>query len=128
MIIYLEGLWKPRRMPQGYSNATTHFMGVMNHVLVPLLGEICAVYIDDIINFAQSGQESVQRVRIVLYRLQRHLYASAEKAFFHGSFNWCGELYSASGVRHDPARIKDLLSLRRPGTGCELQHFLIAVN
>lgn len=66
MIIYLEGLWKPRRMPQGYSNATTHFMGVMNHDLVPLLGEICAVYVDDIINFAQSGQESVQRVRIVL--------------------------------------------------------------
>lgn len=28
MIIYLEGLWKPRRMPQGYSNATTHFMGM----------------------------------------------------------------------------------------------------
>ena len=31
-------------------------------------------------------------------------------------------------MRHDPARIEGLLSLRRPETGGELQHFLAAVN
>lgn len=49
------------------------------------------------------------------------------KACFTTEVNWCGKLYSATGVRHDPARIEGLLSLRRPETkgkeafvsGCE---------
>ena len=46
-----------------------------------------------------------------------------EKAFiFTTEVNWCGKLYSAPGVRHDPTRIEGLLSLRRAETGGELQH------
>lgn len=56
----------------------------MNHVLGPLIGEICVVDVDEVLIFAQSGQELIQRVRNVLERLQRHgLCASAENIFFH---------------------------------------------
>ena len=48
--------------------------------------------------------------------------------FFSTEVKWCGKLYSADGVRHDPARIESLLNLRRPETGLELQHFLAATN
>lgn len=125
-----EGLWKPLRMPQGCCNATAHFVGVMNHILGPLIGEICVVYVDDIVTFAKSELKLVHRVRMVLERLHRHgLFASAEKSvFFTTEVKWCGKLYSASGMRHDPARIEGLLSLRRPEPEGELQHFLADVN
>ncbi|CAN0274258.1 unnamed protein product, partial [Scytosiphon promiscuus] len=55
-----EGLWKPRRMPQGCCNATAHFVGVMDHVLGSLIGDVCVVYVDDIVIFAKSELELVQ--------------------------------------------------------------------
>lgn len=75
------------------------------HVLGSLIGDVCVVYVDDIVIFAKSQLELVQRARMVLERLQHHrLYASAEKrVFFTTEVNWCGKLYSASGVRHDRA-------------------------
>ena len=95
----------------------------------PRIGEICVVSVDDIVIFAQSGQELVHRARMVLGRLQLHgLYASVKKVFFTKEVNWCGKLYSASGVWRDPARIEGLLSLRRPETGGERQHFFAAVK
>ncbi|CAM9831928.1 unnamed protein product [Laminaria digitata] len=44
-----EGLWKPLRMPPGCCNATAHFVGVTDHVLGPLIGDVCVVYVDDIV-------------------------------------------------------------------------------
>lgn len=64
-------IWKPRLMPQGCCNATAHFMGVMNHILGSLIGEICVVYVDDIFMFAKSELELVRRTRMVLERLHR---------------------------------------------------------
>ena len=58
-------------MPQGCCNATAHFMGVMNHILGSLIGEICVVYVDDIFMFAKSELELVRRTRMVLERLHR---------------------------------------------------------
>ena len=80
-----EDVWKRRGITEACCNATAHFVGVMNHVLGPLIGEICVVYVDDIVIFAQSGQELVQRARMVLERLRRHdMYASAGKSvYFH---------------------------------------------
>ena len=88
----------------------------MNRVLGVLIGDLCVVYVDDIVILVKSEPELIQRARMVLEHLQRHRWcASAEKGvFFTTEVNWCGKLYSASALRHDPARIEGLLSLRRP--------------
>ena len=41
---------------------------------------------------------------------------------------WCGKLYSGTGVRHDPERIRRLVEMRWPETVGELMHILQAAN
>ena len=41
---------------------------------------------------------------------------------------WCGKLYSGTGVRHDPLRIRGVVERRRPETVGELMQFLLAAN
>lgn len=100
-----EANGKPTRTPQGCRNATAQFVGVMNYVFGSLNGDICVVYADDILIFAKTQQQLVQRARMALQRLHRHhIYPSAEKSIFYTTkVKWCGKLYSASGVRQDPA-------------------------
>lgn len=57
-------------MPQGCCDATAHFVGVMNYVLGSRIGDICVVYVVDIVILAKT-QQLVQRARMDLQRLQR---------------------------------------------------------
>ena len=99
-------------------------------MLDDLVGTVCAVYVDDIVRWGVTKLELANRSVLILDRLKRHrMHASAEKSvFFTTEIKWCRKLYSAEGVRHDPARIEGFLNVRRPETGLELQHFLAATN
>ena len=53
------------------------------------------------------------------------MHVSATKSVFSTTeVKWCGKLYSAEGVRHDPARTEGLPNLRCSEHGLQLQHFL----
>ena len=68
-------------MPQGCCNKTVHFVGVITHVLCASIGDVGAVYVDDIVIVAKPELELVQLARTLLERLPRHgLYASVEKS------------------------------------------------
>jgi len=58
-------------MPFGLSNAPATFCRVMSHVLGDLLWVICLCYIDDlIVFFSRTQQELLERLDIILKRLQ----------------------------------------------------------
>jgi len=57
-------------MPFGLSGAPGSFYRLMSIVLRDLLWVVCLCYLDDIVVFARSPQELLERLRIVLDRLR----------------------------------------------------------
>ena len=66
------------------------------------------------------GSQETDRGWIVCGAHQVTLYARKVK--------WCGKLYSGTGVRHDPERIRGLVEMRRRETVSELMQFLKAAD
>ena len=117
-------------MLQGRFSATAHFVGAMNHVRGPLIGDIC-VYTSTTSPSLQSRSWSWSSPRGWCWRdciATDCVHRPRRACLFTTKVNWCLKLYSATGVRHDPARIEGLLYLRRPETGGELHQPLSAVN
>ena len=61
-----RGLFQFTRMPFGLSGAPGCFCRLMSIVLRDLLWVVCLCYLDDIVVFARSSQELLERLRIVL--------------------------------------------------------------
>ena len=54
------------RMPFGMRNAPASFQRLINTVLRELIGKVCFCYIDDIIIFADSCEQHVERFNMVM--------------------------------------------------------------
>ena len=59
-------------MPMGLKNAGSTFQRMMDKVLDRLIGEICYVFLDDIIVFTEDIEEHEQRFSIVIERLKQN--------------------------------------------------------
>lgn len=64
------GLYEFVRMPFGLSNAPATFQRLMDRVMAGLIGEICMVYMDDIIVFSESVEEHIIHLGLVFDRLK----------------------------------------------------------
>jgi hypothetical protein len=63
------GLFEYLIMSFGLTNAPTHFMYLMNSILMPELDKFVVVFIDDILIHSRSMEEHEEHLRIVLQRL-----------------------------------------------------------
>jgi hypothetical protein len=63
------GLFEYLVMSFGLTNASAHFMYLMNFVFMPELGKFVVVLIDDILIYSRSMEEHEEHLRIVLQRL-----------------------------------------------------------
>ena len=64
-----KGLFQFKVMPFGLSNAPATFQRLMDRVLAGLHWEQCLVYLDDIIVFGRTFEETLARLRCVMDRL-----------------------------------------------------------
>jgi hypothetical protein len=77
------GLYKYLVMSFGLTNAPTHFMYLMNSVLMLELDKFVVVFIDDILVYSKSMEDHEEHLRVVLQRLWDHqLYAKFSKCEF----------------------------------------------
>jgi len=65
-----RGLFQFTRMPFGITGAPSSFCRFMSIVLRDLLWKICLCYLDDIVIFAKTPEELIERLRQVLDRLR----------------------------------------------------------
>jgi hypothetical protein len=77
------GLYEYLVMSFGLSNASAHFMYLMNSVFMEELDKFVVVFIDDILAFSKSRKEHEEHLCIVLQQLCDHqLYAKFSKCEF----------------------------------------------
>jgi hypothetical protein len=66
------GLYEYLVISFGLTNTPTHFMYLMNSVLMQELDKFIMVFIDDILIYSKNEEEHEQHLRIILQRLQDH--------------------------------------------------------
>jgi hypothetical protein len=110
------GLYEYLVMSFGLTNASAHFMYLMNSVFMPELDKFVVVFIDDILVYSKSEEEHVEHLRIVLTRLRDHqLYAKFSKCeFWIKEVQFLGHVLSAEGVAIDPSEVNDILNWKPP--------------
>ena len=65
-----DGLFQWTRMGFGLCNGTASFSRMMDHVLAKYKWHICLLYVDDILVFASSFDQHLERVEVILEALR----------------------------------------------------------
>ncbi|XP_068607149.1 uncharacterized protein [Brachionichthys hirsutus] len=120
------GLFEFNRMPFGLCNAPSTFQRLMQRMFGAQQGQSLLLYLDDIIIFSSSVEQHLQRLELVLCRLQKEgLKAKLEKcSFFQQEVGYLGHVISSKGVSTDPAKIEAVAEWKRPQHVAELRSFL----
>jgi hypothetical protein len=120
------GLFEYLVMSFGLTNASTHFMYLMNSIFMPELDKFVMVFIDDILIYSRSMEEYEEHLRIVLQWLQeRQLHAKFSKCeFWIKEVPFLGHMVLAEGIAVDPIKVKEVLEWKSPTTVSEVRSFL----
>jgi hypothetical protein len=114
----------------GLTNAPSVFQNFMNEILSDVLGEHAVCFLDDILIFSMDEESHVTHVTSVLERLRRNkLRINPIKCFFHTSYaEFLGHIFSAEGVKMDPAKVSAVSTWPTPKTMKDVQVFLGFAN
>ena len=98
----------------------------MEECLGDLNMKICVIYLDDLIIFSNSFKQHLERLDIVLTRLQQcNLKLSADKCyFFQERVKFLGHIVSKDGIETDPDKIEKIKNWPRPNNPDELRSFV----
>ena len=99
-------------MPFGLCNAGATFQRLMDIVMSGLNLEMCLVYLDDIVVYARTPEEHLERLAVVFERLsQAGLKLKPEKCrFFQRSVQFLGHVISHEGIGTDPEKIRAVMA------------------
>ena len=102
------GLHEYNRMPQGLCNSPASFMRMMLSIFGDLNFSSLLCYLDDLLVFAPTEGEALQRLEIVFQRLRDHnLKLSPKKChLMQASVKFLGHIIDGSGVAVDPAKVE----------------------
>ena len=124
------GTFQFARVVMGARNSASHFQRVMQLVLSNLADTICAVYLDDILVYAETDDQLAKNIRDVLLRLHEYNICVQPKkcSLYTRSVVWCGRLLSAEGVTINPAYVNSMQDMESPATAGDLMSALTAAN
>jgi len=113
-------------MPFGLCNAGATFQRLMDIAMSGLNLEMCLVYLDDIVVYARTPEEHLQRLAVVFERLSRAgLKVKLEKCrFFQRSVRFLGHVISHEGIGTDPEKTRAVVEWPTPTSATEVRSFL----
>lgn len=102
------GLFEFNRMPFGLCNALSTFQRLMQRLLGDQQCQSLLLYLDDIVVYSSSVSQHLERLELVLGRLEREaLKAKLDKcSFFQPKVQYLGHVISKEGVSTDPSKIE----------------------
>ena len=120
------GFYEYNRMPFGLSNSPATYQRLMEECLGDYNMTICVIYLDDLIVFADTFEEHLHRLDLVLTRLKQcNLKLSPEKCtFIQEKVGFLGHVVSADGIETDPEKIDKIKKWPTPSNADELRSFL----
>ena len=120
------GLYEYTRMPFGLCNAPATFMRLMDKAFGDLNFQSLLVYLDDILVFGSTFEETLQRLDTVLSRLTTlNLKVKPEKCqLFRTKVHYLGHIVSSQGSSPNPEKIRAVQEWPRPVTERDLRGFL----
>ncbi|KAK3755142.1 hypothetical protein QZH41_020562, partial [Actinostola sp. cb2023] len=120
------GFYECNRMAFGLTNAPATFQRLMEHCLADLNFKKCIVYIDDIVIYAKTFEEHLERLEAVFTRLHQFgLKLKPSKCtFFRDRVKYLGHIISENGIETDPDKIEALRTWPVPDCFDELRSFL----
>ena len=119
-------LFEFNQVPFGLCNAPATFSRLMDRVLTGLHWETCLFYLDDIIVFAATWEEHLDRLRQVFERL-RHakLKLGAKKCTFAAKeVSYLGHSVTEEGLLPDPSLLATIREISPPKNATEVRSFL----
>jgi len=102
-----RGLFQFTRMPFGLAGASSSFCRLISIVLRDLLWKVCLYYLDDIIIFARTPEELLERLEVVLDRLREvgRKVKPSICALFKSQIHFLGHIISENGVGQGHPRL-----------------------
>jgi hypothetical protein len=119
-------LYEWLRMPMGVKNAAPTFQRMVNNILLGLQGEICFIYVDDLILYANDLKDHNEKLQIIFERLAKyHLKVNPEKcAFLRKEINFLGHIISNAGLYPDKRKVEAVQKFPIPRNQKDLKSFL----
>ena len=124
------GSFEWRVMPFGLTNAPAAFQRFMNDVFSDLLDVCMLVYLDDILVYSDNEEEHKLHLCEILRCLrQHHLYAHADKCFFHvQTVEYLGYILSPDGLTMAANKVQVIQDWPEPCKIKDIQSFLGFAN
>jgi transposase InsO family protein len=124
------GLYEYKFMPFGMKTSPQVFQRLMQEVFRSEINEILIVFLDDIIIYSSTIEEHLERLDLVLTRLEEHgLKVEPSKCVFLGEqVAYLGKRVSAEGIQSDPEKIDAIKNWPTPSSPEELRTFLGTVG
>ena len=120
------GLYEYTRMPFGLCNAPGTLMRLMDKAFGDLNFQIALVYLDDILIFASTFEETLSRLETVLSRLSTlNLKVKPEKCqLSRKKVRYLGHVVTREGTSPDPEKVRAVSKWPRPESLRDLRGFL----
>uniref|UniRef100_A0A3B3IF94 Gypsy retrotransposon integrase-like protein 1 n=1 Tax=Oryzias latipes TaxID=8090 RepID=A0A3B3IF94_ORYLA len=120
------GLFEWNRMPFGLCNAPSTFQRLMQRMFGEQQGQSLLLYLDDIIVFSSTIEQHLERLELVLERLQLEglKVKLAKCAFFQHQVHYLGHVISDQGVSTDPGKVEAVANWEPPTTVFQLRSFI----
>ena len=114
----------------GFADAPAYFQTTIERIMGDLLNQGAVVYLDDILIYAETFEEFIDKLDKVLHRLNAsgakiHL---GKSDFLPETLTYLGMEFSAKGVSHLPERIRKLNEYPAPDSIKSLRSFLGFAN
>ena len=121
-----QGLFQFKVMPFGLCNAPATFERLMEVILRGYLWKRCMVYIDDVIVYGHSFEETLYSLGLVLERIRAAgLRLKPTKCqLFANELLYLGFMVSGSSIRPDPGKIAMVQRWPRPCNVGDIRSFL----
>jgi hypothetical protein len=111
----------------GLKGAPSYFQHVLqSEVLHGLIYNICELYIDDVIIFADTAEEMVNNLKLILQRLHEYrVTVSPEKCSFGlEEIEFVGHTLNEEGLHFTRMKLDKVLDISLPVTSKQLKSFL----
>ncbi len=125
-----NGLYEFTRVPFGVKTAPSAFQRMMTEVFRGLVGDVCEVFVDDIVVKGRSVEDLTVNLDKVLTRLHRHhLTVNPDKTTpCAQEVEYLGHIVSGTGVRMSASRTQAILDMAAPSDLSTTRAFCGAVN